>query len=81
MTYLATLRTSFHGCWIVHWNPNQAPKICPQKKLILAMSKCMVSMATHNAILLYGDVPTKITISQLVLSLDYQPWYQIKDYA
>ena len=27
-----------------------------KKKLILAMCKCMVSMATHNAILKNGDV-------------------------
>ena len=46
-------------------------KFVPRKKLILAMSKCMVSMATHNAILLNGGVPTKTTISQLFLSLDY----------
>ena len=29
-----------------------------KKKLILAMSKRMVSIATHNAILLNGGVPT-----------------------
>ena len=46
-------------------------KFVPRKKLIQAMSKCMVSMATHNAILLNGGVPTITTISQLLLSLDY----------
>ena len=46
-------------------------KFVPRKKTILAMSKCMVSMATHYAILLNGGVPTKTTISQLLLSLDY----------
>ena len=51
------------------------PQACPQKivarkKSIPVMLKRMVSMATHNAILLNGGVPTTITISQLLLSLD-----------
>ena len=46
-------------------------KFVPRKKLILAMSKCMVYIATHNAILVNGGVPTKTTISQLLFSLDY----------
>ena len=45
--------------------------ICTWEKLILVMFKCMVSMTTHNAILLNGGVPTKTTTSQLLLSLDY----------
>ena len=49
-----------------------------KKKLNLAMYKCMVSMATHNAILKNGGVTTKSFISQLLLSLDYKIWYQIK---
>ena len=49
-----------------------------KKKLIPAMRKCMVSMATHNAILKNGGVTTKSFISQLLLSLDYKTWYQIK---
>ena len=45
-------------------------KFVPTKKLILAMFKCMVTMAIHNAILLNGGVPTKSIISQLLYSLD-----------
>ena len=48
-----------------------------KKKLIPAMCKCMVSIATHNAILKNGGVTTKSFISQLLLSLDYKTWYQI----
>ena len=53
--------------------PDMPRKFVLRKKLILAMSKCMVSMATHNAILVNGGVPTKTTISQLLFSLDYYP--------
>ena len=49
-----------------------------KKKLAQAMCKCMVSMATHNAILQNGGVTTKSFISQLLLRLDYKTWYQIK---
>ena len=49
-----------------------------KKKLILAICKCMVSMATHNAILKNGGVTTKSFKSQLLLCLDYKTWYQIK---
>ena len=48
-----------------------------KKKLIPAMCKCMVSMATNNAILKIGGVTTKSFISQLLLSLYYKTWYQI----
>ena len=40
------------------------------------MLKRMVSMATHDAIILNGGVLTKTT--QLLLSLDDWPRYQIK---
>ena len=43
-------------------------KFVPRKNLNLAMSKCMASMATHNAILLNRGVPTKTTISRLFIS-------------
>ena len=49
-----------------------------KKKLIPAICKCMVSMATHNAILKNGGATTKSFIPQLVLGLDYKTWYQIK---
>ena len=48
------------------------------KELIPAMCKCMVSMATHNAILKNVCATTKSFLSQLLLSLDYKTWYQIK---
>ena len=51
--------------------PVMDKKFVPRKKKILAISKCMVSMATHDAILLNGGVPTKTTISQQLHSLDY----------
>ena len=50
--------------------PVMPKKIVSRKELILAMSECMVTMATHNDILLNGGVPTKTTLSQLFLSLD-----------
>ena len=49
-----------------------------RKKLVPAMCKYMVSMATHNAILQNGGVTTKSFISQLPLRQDYKTWYQIK---
>ena len=52
-----------------------------KKKLIPAMCKCMVSMATNNAILKIGGVTTKSFISQLLLSLDYKTLYQIQALA
>ena len=52
-----------------------------KKKLIPAMCKCMVSMATNNAIIKIGGVTTKSFISQLLLSLDYKTWYQIQAMA
>ena len=53
-------------------------KINLKKKLIPAMCKCMVSVATNYAILKNGGVTTKPFISQLLLSLDYKTWYQIQ---
>ena len=70
MTYLATPGQVSMGVGLFIGTPVMRQKFVPRKKLILAMSKCMFSMATHNAILLNGGVPTKTTISQLVLSLD-----------
>ena len=43
-----------------------------KKKLIPAMCKCMVSMATNYAILKIGGVSTKSLIYELLLSLDYK---------
>ena len=52
-----------------------------RKKLIPDMCKCMVSVATNNAILKNGGVTTKSFISQLLLSLDYKTWNQIQALA
>ena len=40
------------------------------KMLVWAMSKCMVSMATHSGFE-NGGIPAKVLISQLLLLLDY----------
>ena len=71
LTYLATPGQVSMGVVLFIGTPVMPQKFVPRKKLFLAMSKCMVSMATHNAILLNGSIPTKITISQLFLSLDF----------
>ena len=74
LTYLASLLPQDKFPWVSNcsFDPRHAPTNCPrEKKRILAICKCMVSMATNNAILLNGSVPTKTTISQLLLSLDY----------
>ena len=47
----------------------------PKNKPVSAMEKCMVVVATHNAILKNGSVPTK---SQLLLMEDFYTWYQIE---
>ena len=78
LTYLATQRQVSMGVELFIGNPVMSQKFVPRFFFILAMSKCMVSMATHNVILLNGDVPTKATITRLIFSLDCQPWYQIK---
>ena len=36
-------------------------------------------MAICNAILNNGGIPTKSIISQLILTIDYETWYQIKE--
>ena len=43
------------------------------------MSNCMVAMATCNAILKNGGIPTKSIISQLLLTIEYLTWYQINN--
>ena len=59
LTYLATPGQVPMGVELFI-GPQSWPKhLSPEKKLTLAMSKCMVSMVTRNAILLNGDVPTK----------------------
>ena len=63
-------RTIFNGCQIVHWDPLDWNRRCPQKKLVWAMWNCMVSMATHSEFE-KGGLPTKLLISQLLLILDY----------
>ena len=78
LTYLATQRQVSMGVGLFIGNQVMSQKFVPRFFFILAMSKCMVSMATHNVILLNGGVPTKATITRLFFSLDCQPWYQIK---
>ena len=71
MTYLATPGQVLMGVGLFIGTPDMPQKFVPRKKLILAMSKCMVSMATNNAILVNRGVPTRTTISQLLFSLDF----------
>ena len=53
-------------------------KVVLKGKLVWGMEKCMVSMATGNAILMNWGRPRNSIISQLLLILDNKPWYQIK---
>ena len=46
-------------------------KVVINNKHLWTMCKCMVSMATHIAILNNWDIPTKSIISQLLYILDY----------
>ena len=59
LTYLATLGQVSMGVKLFIGTPGMPIKLSPGKKRNLAMFKCMVSMATHDAILLNGCVPTK----------------------
>ena len=70
LTYLATPGQVSMGVGLLIGNPVMSQKFVHRIFFILAMSKCMVSMATHNAILLNGGVPTKTTIARLLFSLD-----------
>ena len=71
LTYLAT-QDKFPWVFDCSLETQSCPQnLSPDFFFILAMSKCMVSMATHNAILLNGGVPTKTTITRLLFSLDY----------
>ena len=54
LTYLATPGQVSMGVDLFIGSPVMPQKFVPIIKLILAMSKCIVSMATHNAILLNG---------------------------
>ena len=60
-------------CQNVPWDPlNAKKKIMFLKHYpVWAMWKCMVAMATCNAILNNGGIPTKSIISQLLLTIDY----------
>ena len=64
-----TPRTILHGCQIVHWDTLDEKRRCP-KKLVWALWKCMVSMATHGGFENRG-MPTKVLIPQPLLILDY----------
>ena len=75
---LATPGQDYMGVELLIGPPGMPQKFDPWEKIILAMLKRMVSMATPNSIFLNGGVPTKTTISPLLLSIDYLPWYQIK---
>ena len=43
----------------------------PKEKLVCTLKKCIVSMATINAVLEHGGVHTKLIITPLLLILDY----------
>ena len=43
----------------------------PKIFLVWAMKKCMVSMATHNAVFKNEGVRTKLLIYHLLLIIDY----------
>ena len=78
MTYLATPGQDSTDVKLFIGTPGMPSKSLFQGKNSLAMLKRMVSMATLNDILLNLAVPAKTTISQLLFSLDYLSWYQIK---
>ena len=59
LNYLATPGQDSMGVELFIGTPAMPQKLIPRKKLIPAMSKCMVTMVTHNAILLNVGVPTK----------------------
>ena len=65
-----TLEDNFPWCLIVHWDPLNAKQSCPQKCLIRALYKCMVSMATLYMILKNRSRPTKSIISRVLLILE-----------
>ena len=70
LTYLATPGQVSMGVGLFIGIQVMPQKFVPRFFFILALSKCMVFMATHNAILLNGGVPTKTTITRLLFSLD-----------
>ena len=52
-------------------------KVVQKNKPVWAMRKCIVSMATNNRFK-NGCVPTKLLISQLLLTIDGLNSYHIK---
>ena len=63
MTYLATLGKVSMGVKLFNGTPGMPKNNCFHEKNILAMLKRLVSMATHNAILLNGGVHLTTLIS------------------
>ena len=65
-----TPRTIFHGCQIVHWDPLNAKRRCPQKKFWFGLCEIAWFLLQPRANLRRG-LPNKLLISQLLLILDY----------
>ena len=53
------------------WDPQSAKQSCRKNRLVWAMLKCMVSMATPYMILKNGGSPTKSIISRVLLTLEH----------
>ena len=72
LTYLAPLPGQFFmGAKSFIGTPEMQRIFVLKDKLNCTMKKCMVSMATINAILEHGGVHRKLTISLLLLILDH----------
>ena len=72
LTYLAPLPGQFFmGAKSFIGTPEMQRIFVLKDKLNWTMKKCMVSMATVNAILEHGGVHRKLTISLLLLILDH----------
>ena len=71
LTYLASPRQFFMGAKSFIGTLEMQIMFVPKDKLNCTMRKCTVSMATVNVILEDGDVHTNLTISRLLLMLDY----------
>ena len=78
--YLASPRTIFHGCQIVHWDPLNMKQSCPQNIFGFGYVKMHVfhSAITPYMILKNGCRPTKSILSRVLLILEHLTWCQNK---
>ena len=67
-------RAIFYGYQIVYWDPVNAKLSCPKNKLVWAMWKCMVSMATRYMILNNVGRPTKSIVTMVLLIIEHLTW-------